>query len=316
MDRPDVMRLFATQHWVAHTSQLRDLDVSEDMVYRARRRGVLASPVRNVVALAAVDLDLEGRAMAAQLAVGAEAFVSGTTAGVLHGLRAMPHRPIEVTVREDRRVTLPDWGRLVRTSWIDDDVDIDVRASGLRVARPLRMLFRLAKVFNQHRFERAAEDVWLRKLATPDEAATYLTSIRRRGLTGVARFETWLQKTDLRPRPSQSGLELDFVDVIERLGLPTPARQHPLRLPSGDVIHIDLAWPHIRLGVEPGHSWWHGGDLRAAADSRRDRACDEVGWRILRYTEDEQRAPDTLRELRAIYRQRAELWHASRAQTP
>lgn len=316
MDRPDVITLFARQHWVAHIGQLALIEVSDDMIYRARRRGILVSPVRKVVALAAVPLDLEGRAMAAQLAAGAEAFVSGATAGVLHGLRSMPQQPIEVTVREDRRVKLPPWGRLVRTSWIDDDLDVGVRDDGLRVAVPLRMLFRLAKVFNQHRFERAAEDLWHRGLVSPAEAATYLASIRRRGLTGVARFEEWLDKTELRPRPSQSGLELDFVDVIDRVGLPMPVRQHPLRLPSGELIHIDLAWPAIRLGVEPGHSWWHGGDLRAAADARRDRACDEIGWRILHYTEDEQRAADTTRELLAIYRQRSELWAATRALTP
>ncbi|MGI9030378.1 MAG: hypothetical protein ACR2HP_10405, partial [Ilumatobacteraceae bacterium] len=41
----------------------------------------------------------------------------------------------------------------------------------------------------------------------------------------------------------------------------------------------------VRLGVEPGHSWWHGGDLRQRADQARDRACDEIGWRIVRCDE-------------------------------
>ena len=47
-------------------------------------------------------------------------------------------------------------------------------------------------------------------------------------------------------------------------GLPEPIRQHPLLLLTGELIHLDIAWPEVRLAVEPGHSWWHGGDTRMA----------------------------------------------------
>ena len=181
---------------------------------------------------------------------------------------------------------MPGWGRLVRTSWIDESRDVQgPRDDLLRVATPLRMLFGLARTFNDHRFDRAAEDAWHLGLITPQTAADYLDAIRRSGRGGVVRFERWLMKTSLRPRPAQSGLELDVLDAIRRAGLPEPVRQHPLTLRSGEIIHIDLAWPSIRLGVEPGHSWWHGGDLRQRADQARDRACDELGWHIVRCDE-------------------------------
>ena len=73
--------------------------------------------------------------------------------------------------------------------------------------------------------------------------------------------------------------------MIEQVGLPTPVRQLPLTLPSGELIRLDLAWPDIRLAVEPGHSWWHGGDLRQRADQARDRACAVLGWHVHRYDE-------------------------------
>ncbi|HEU4842508.1 MAG TPA: hypothetical protein VFT09_13735, partial [Ilumatobacteraceae bacterium] len=164
----------------------------------------------------------------------------------------------------------------------------------------------LAGRFGQHRFERAAEDVWHKGLVTPEQADDYLTAIRRSGRTGVRRMEHWLEKTSLRPRPAQSGLELDLVDMIERVGLPTPVRQLPLTLPSGETIHLDLAWPGVRLAIEPGHSWWHGGDLRQRADQSRDRACALVGWLVHRYDESATRDRDaTARELLALYRSRA-----------
>jgi len=240
-----------------------------------------------------------------QLHVGATSFISGVSAGVLHGLRQMPKHPIEITTRQRRQATMPPWGRLVYTSWIDPQRDVRTHPDGVRVASPLRMLFRLAGFFNQHRFERAAEDCWHLGLVTPSGAEDYLAEIRRSGRGGVIRFEDWLVKVSYRPRPSQSALELDVADAVRRAGLPEPEPQYPLRLRSGEVIHIDLAWPRVRLGVEPGHSWWHGGDLRQRADQARDRACDEIGWRIIRCDESvrEELAAFGL-QLRIIYDER------------
>jgi len=101
---------------------------------------------------------------------------------------------------------MPPWARLVRTRWIDDALDVIQRPDGIRLARPLRTLFRLAAVSSQHRFERAAEDVWHLGLATPAEVGEYLTAIRRRGLTGVTKFATWLEQTMPRSAASQRGL--------------------------------------------------------------------------------------------------------------
>ncbi len=60
------------------------------------------------------------------------------------------------------------------------------------------MLFGLAGQFNQHRFERAAEDVWHKGLATPEEAWAYLEAIRRSGRGGVKRMADWLEKAALQ----------------------------------------------------------------------------------------------------------------------
>jgi hypothetical protein len=309
MNRPDVLALFRSQHWVAGWSQLADLGVARSTLSRARRAGLVTSPMPRVVAVAGVELTFEARALIAQLAAGSGAFVSGPTAGILHGLRDMPRARIEVTIPESRRVTFPKGYRLVRTSWIDDERDVVERDDGIHVASPLRTLFGLAEQFNQHRFDRAAEDVWHRGLVTPDQAGDYLAAIRRSGKTGVIRMEAWLERTSFRTTPPtavQSGLEQAFVDMIESVGLPAPVRQHPLVLPSGEVIHLDLAWPDVRLAVEPGHSWWHGGDLRQRRDQDRDRACAMVGWLVVRY--DESAARDrraTATELLALHRRRS-----------
>ncbi len=177
--------------------------------------------------------------------------------------------------------------------------------SGCRVAHPLHTLRTLAAQFNFHRFERAAEDAWHLGLVTPIQAFEYLELVRRPGLAGVATYERWLDKALPRRRPSHSGLELDALNAIRMAGLPEPVRQHPLLLLSGELIHLDIAWPDVRFAVEPGHSWWHGGDPRMAADYARDRACGEVGWQVVRF---DQSMRDDLRasgqQIRRLYQAR------------
>jgi len=299
------LELLGRQYWVADVGQLAAAGLSPRTIARARRAGLLVGVLPHVVRLAGAEDTFHARAMAAQLHAGGPAFLSGPTAGRLLGLRGMPSTPVQITVPERRHLDGPPWLRHVRTSWIDPDVDMVERPDGLRVAHPLRMLFGLAGQFSQRFLERAAEDAWHLGLVRPDDAVEYLAAVRRSGRGGVSRFEMWLERVEASRRPSQSGFELDVLDAIRRAGLPEPARQYELTLATGEAIHIDLAWPDVRLGVEPGHSWWHGGDLGQRRDQARDRGCDAVGWRVIRYDEEDRKDLVAIaRELAVIHRER------------
>ncbi len=54
----------------------------------------------------------------------------------------------------------------------------------------------------------------------------------------------------------RSWLEQDGVRVVTQAGLPTPIRNHRIRLPNGIVRILDLAWPALRIAVEA-DSWVH-----------------------------------------------------------
>jgi very-short-patch-repair endonuclease len=169
----------------------------------------------------------------------------------------------------------------------------------------MRMLFGLAAAFNQYRFERAAEDAWHLGLITPSEAWGYLERHRCRGKDGVSTMERWLERSMARNRPTQSDLERIFLDALRRRALPEPETQFPLQLRSGEIIHLDIAWPDIRLAVEPGSSWWHGGDAAQRRDHERDRACTEIGWMTVRFDETLRDDPDRAAEQVArIHRRR------------
>ncbi len=285
LQRHDVMHLFARQHGVASQRQLADLGVSAWSVARSARVGEIERVVGTVVVGVPGRHDSAiARSTALHLAADGNGYVSGQTAGLLHGLRRMRAEPVEYTIHFRTRFVVPSWARLVRSSWPDEEWRPQ-RNDGLVVASPLRTLLDLAATLPQQWFARAAEDAWHRGLVTPDVAHEYLARVRRSGRAGVTAMEKWLECASTQKRPATTGLEQLLIDLAERAGLPQPERQHGLRLRSGVTVHLDIAWPDVRLALEPGHSWWHGGDAQQRADQDRDRECSELGWLVLRFDE-------------------------------
>lgn len=284
LDRPEALRLLASQFGVATRRQLQDLGVGERTLVRACQRGVLRTVLPGVLELADFPPTLRQRSMAAQLFGGPDSFLDGFTAARFYGLRGMPRRHLDLVTARRRRCVLPDWLRITTSTWIDLS-EVVVREDGLRVAVPLRMLLALAALLDDVAFERAAEDAWHLRLLSPAQAAAYLARLAGPGRRGTARFARWLERVGDRRRPAGSGFELQVARAAVAAGAPDPVRQYPLTLPGGIVIHLDLAWPDVMLGVEPGHSWWHGGDLGQRADQRRRRACAAIGWQVECYDE-------------------------------
>jgi very-short-patch-repair endonuclease len=298
-----VMTLAAAQHGAIAVRQLTtDLGRSSRSVSRARQRGLLVDVVPGVVRLASSPETFLMRCNAALLHAQPVGFLSGWTAARLFGLRSMPSTPLHFTVPTTYRRHPPDWVDLHVSRWYDEADHLN-GPHGLTIACPMRMLWGLAAALNQYRFERAAEDAWHLGLITPPEAAEYLESHRCRGKDGVECLELWLQRSLTQDRPAQSNLERRLLEAFDDIGLPTPRRQYPLVLRNGETIHLDIAWPDIKLAVEPGAAWWHGGDLRMRRDQARDRACLDVGWQIIRFDE-------SVRDnLRAAARQVARIHH-------
>ncbi|MGI9029303.1 MAG: hypothetical protein ACR2HP_04870, partial [Ilumatobacteraceae bacterium] len=148
IERLEVVHLFTKQHGVASVRQLRALGVSMHAIANARERGTVINVVTGVVRLAGTQESFVSRAMALQLHVSPLSYLSGVSAGVIHGLRGMPRHPIEITTEQQRRKNMPSWGRLEYTSWAEDLRQVQTSPAVLRFADPLLMLFRLARTFN------------------------------------------------------------------------------------------------------------------------------------------------------------------------
>lgn len=256
------------------------------------------------------------RCSAVSLHLGDRGFLAGPTAGRLHGLREMPQHPISAIVPSGDRPRFPKWVDVRSTNWYEPARDRRRLAGGMVVAEPHRMLYDLAARLGDRRLRRAAEDCWHLGLVTPKSAAAYLSHHRRKGKDGTLRLERWLETALPQQRPAESGLELDLIEALLAIGLPEPVRQHRLRLPNGATIRVDLAWPDLRLCVEPGHSWWHGGDDGMRRDNERRLAALAIGWETIQLDESIRRDPQAAAMLiRDAYDHRAALVAASSAPT-
>ena len=292
---PPVLHLLGRQKGVASDASLLE-HLSARQLKRAVAHGLLLPELPGVKRLAGTVADLPSRVMTLSVYAGDLGFVSGMAAARQLGVECVPREYLELMIHEKRAPELPNWVKVTRSSWRIDEDRLEL-ADGRVVSSPLRTLFRCGATGPNVRFEKIAEQLWNKRLITPKEAAVYLDEVRRSGRRGVERFEHWLEKAIDRQRPSQSGLEVELAVAVVKAGLPEPLRQHPLTLLNGEVIHVDVAWEQARLGLEPGHTFWHSGDEKVRSDHGRDRACDEIGWRILRFDEVE------LRDMRRCVRQ-------------
>ena len=66
-------------------------------------------------------------------------------------------------------------------------------------------------------------------------------------------------------------------------GLPRPVPQYPVRLPSGLVLHPDVAWPEYRVGAEYDGEW-HAEDRALDLDRRRGNKLTSNEWLIVHAT--------------------------------
>lgn len=82
----------------------------------------------------------------------------------------------------------------------------------------------------------------------------------------------------------QSELEIFGVrHVLTIAGLPPSRQQHAVALPFGEV-HLDAAWPEVKLAVELDGAAFHSSREARERDLRRDAALAARGWLVLRFS--------------------------------
>lgn len=226
------------------------------------------------------------RLLAATMAAGDSAVASHRAAALVWGLDGFRTAPLEVTVP----ITC---GPLPADVIVHRTRRLDPRDHTVYDGQPVtvveRTLLDLARERSWRTVEVALESA-IRLGHTSDvKVRRFLEEGSRRGRKGVRKLRAVLDER-AGQRTTGSALEVSFLRLVRRAGLPKPVRQHPISLGRDEVAVVDFAWPGRLFAVEVDGFDAHGGREAFYRDRARDNAIRDLGWGLRRVTADDIRA--------------------------
>jgi very-short-patch-repair endonuclease len=152
---------------------------------------------------------------------------------------------------------------------------------------PLTMVARtiidLAAILPTARLQHALDSALHKRMTTVDEVARRLDALNSRGRRGAAALRAMLGEADANPAP-QSILERRFITLAKRAGTPFLQRQFEIEVGWEEPIHVDFAFPAIKLAIETDGYGTHSLRSQWELDRRRDAALMALGWIVLRFS--------------------------------
>jgi hypothetical protein len=272
--------LAASQHGVMVHRQLIDLGVSHSSIHRRRESGRLEVVGRSLYRVPSVPSSWPQRAMGYCLTSGRDAVLSHRCAAMLWQM-GIERAPFELVVPRWQRVQRQR-GVIVHETNELPPRDID-RVGLLPCTSPVRTLLDLAAVVSTPRLDSSIETALRSKLCTTEALVDRFVQWSKPGRRGVRRLRPLLEMRHGDYVPTHSEFEFRLLPLIERAGLPEPARQHRVELRDRPAF-LDFGWPEAMLGVECDGMIGHGNDVRLPWDDDRQNEVQLKGWLVLRFT--------------------------------
>jgi hypothetical protein len=232
-------------------------------------RGMLIRVHRGVYRVGHRAPSVEARYLAAVLACGEGAVLSGRAAAHLLGLLRGGAPPAEVTAPAERRV------RGVRTRRArrgEPQQATSVR--GIPVTSVAQTLVDLARELDEYELARACHEAGVRHRTTPAQVERLLA--RQHNPPGARRLRR-VSRGEVRVTLSK--LESSFLRLLEQHGLPLPQTNRP----AGSR-RVDARWPDHELTVELDSYRYHHSRHAWEQDRQREREAHARGDRHRRYT--------------------------------
>jgi very-short-patch-repair endonuclease len=258
----------ATSHGVVTRAQLLSAGISAGDISRRLRTGALLREHWGVYRVGHRAPSLEARYLAAVLACGEGALLSGRAAAHLLGALFGPPPPPEVTASTERRVA----GVVVRRQRREPGDGIVWR--GIPVTSLPRTLVDLAGVLSTDDLARACHEAGIRHRTTPADVEAVLA--RRPTSPGAAKLR-WILRGDVKVTLSK--LEARFLARLRDEGLVLPQTN---RMAGGR--RVDCRWPAQRLTVELDGYRYHHSRRAWEQDRHREREARARGDEFRRYT--------------------------------
>lgn len=254
------------QHAVVTRMQLLAVGVSADEIWRRLEKGSLLRVHPGVYRVGHAASSVEARYLAAVMACGPRAGLSGRAAGYLLGLIKGRPPPPEVTAPGLRRVAGVKTRRSRRME--------TTRWRGIPVTPAPRTLIDLAAVLRPEALARACHEAGVLHRTTPAQVEAVLA--RRPNAPGAGKLRAIVRGDT---RVTLSKLERAFIALLATAGLPLPQTN---RRAGGR--RVDCRWPEHNLTIELDSYRFHSSRHAWEQDRRREREAYARGDDFRRYT--------------------------------
>ena len=237
---------------------------------------------RSVFLLPGFERSWSQRVLALCMRGGPGTVASHTTAAFLHGLEGFgPVGDVHLYGRSSWKEN----GVVVHRTQQLPDCDVE-RKGPMPLTAISRTLLDLGAAAGEEQVEIALEFALRHRLTSVPRLRWRLDQVGGRGHPGSAVLRKLLDLRDPGTRPAASVLEVRFIRGLRGRRLPTPVRQHEVRVGKRRR-YIDFAFPHARVGVEVGGRRFHSGPAAEQRDSIRHNELTALGWRLLYFTWDD-----------------------------
>ena len=268
-----IAKLAANQHGVVAVWQLLRLGLTRRELARRIEAGRLHRVYRGVYAVGYRALSREGQLMAAVLACGPAAVLSHWSAAEHWDLLTTRRSLIAISVASHRQGHRGLEVHRLRKLHPHDRT----RRNRIPITTVPRTLLDLAATAPTWQLKRAINEAERRNLLKP--RAMRETLERHHGRAGTKALRSLIAAVDPQTRRSRSDLEVEFLDLCRRYGLPTPVVNAIV-----EGYEVDMHWPGTKLIVELDTWDYHGTSSAFETDRERDAYLALKEYIVIRIT--------------------------------
>jgi len=270
------------QHGFITGKQVHQLGGSKHYVQTRLDAGRWRRHSRGVYWITGHALTWEARVAGAVLAGGDGSLASHRSAAVLWELDGIRQGPPEIVVPRHRRP------RHLSGVRVHESTDLGLAEprtrSGIQATGIERTLLDLGAVVDVRTVEGAIDSALRRRLTTWTALYGTLSRHSRKGRDGCAAFREVLDARFGDRVVPQSRFERLVANLLVDSGLPASALQHPVPDLFPWDIHLDLAYPSNRIGIELQSVAHHLNLTAFETDRERLTRLRLAGWTMLEFT--------------------------------
>ena len=269
----------ARQHGVISRAQARADGLTRGAIKHRIDTGRWLEITPRVYRLAGAPMTDRAWIMATVLSAGADGVSTSNTALAQHRIRDFMVFPVRVVVARRPHALALDG--VSETFWLPESHRTIV--DGIPTATVARALFDLAATVGPRRLERSVDAALAARRVSVPQLVALLDDLAERGRTGSGRLRRVVAaRLDGCAGPT-TALESEFLELVDRHGLPRPECQVGMTGQLGWIGDVDFAWSEGRVVVETDGGAYHDSITDRENDERRDRALEEAGWTVLRF---------------------------------